>query len=242
MPPATAYSSAVMRLRVFSDADNLADAAADEVAGWARLDRVHPTVGLAGGTTPRLAYERLRRLHMPWDRAHAWLTDERAVPSAHPDSNSGMIARTLFDHVPATFHPVAWTGDAAAAAGAYEAELARFLPQGPGGLQPGLVVLGVGIDGHTASLFPGTAALDETRRGFVANWVPQLSAWRLTATLPLLIAARRTVFLVSGQQKAEIVAEVLEGDTDLPAAVISRESRDAVWLLDREAASLLGGT
>ena len=75
----------------------------------------------------------------------------------------------------------------------------------------------------------------------MANWVPHLAAWRLTATLPLLIAARRTVFLVSGAHKAEIVAEVLEGDSDLPAAVVSRESRDAVWLLDREAAALVGG-
>ncbi len=230
-----------MRLRVFSDADKLADAAAEEVAAWARHDRAFPTVGLTGGATPRLAYERLRRLRMPWDRAHAWVTDERAVPLTHPDSNSGMIRRLLFDHVPETFHPVPWTEDAAAAAGAYEAELARFLPQGSGGLQPGLVLLGVGEDGHTASLFPGTAALEETRRGFVANWVPQLSAWRLTATLPLLTAARRVVFLVSGASKAGIVAEVLEGDTDLPAAVVSRESRDAVWLLDHAAASLLGG-
>jgi len=230
-----------MRLRVFSDADNLADAAAEEVAAWARHDRAFPTIGLAGGATPRLAYERLRRLRMPWDRAHAWVTDERAVPPDHPDSNSGMIRRSLFGEAPGTFHPVPWTEDAAASAAAYEAELGRFLPRGPHGMQPGLVILGVGEDGHTASLFPGTAALEESRRGFAANWVPQLSAWRLTATLPLLIAARRVVFLVSGRHKAEIVAEVLEGDTDLPAAAVSRESRDAVWLLDREAATLLGG-
>jgi len=230
-----------MRLRVFSTADNLADVAAEEVAAWVRHDRAHPTIGLAGGTTPRLAYERLRGLRMPWDRAHAWVTDERAVPITHPDSNSGMIRRALFDQVPATFHSVPWAEDAAAAAEAYEAELDRFLPVGSGGMQPGLVMLGVGEDGHTASLFPGTAALEETRRGFVANWVPQLSAWRLTATLPLLIAARRVVFLVSGAHKAAIVAEVLGGDTDLPPAVISRETRDPVWLLDRDAASQLGG-
>jgi 6-phosphogluconolactonase len=230
-----------MRLRVFSTADNLADVAAEEVAAWVRHDRAHPTIGLAGGTTPRLAYERLRGLRMPWDRAHTWVTDERAVPITHPDSNSGMIRRALFDQVPATFHPVPWTDDAVAAADAYEAELAGFLPVGPGGMQPGLVMLGVGEDGHTASLFPGTAALEEARRGFVANWVPELSAWRLTATLPLLIAARRVVFLVSGARKAGIVAEVLEGDSYLPAAIVTRETRDPVWLLDRDAASQLGG-
>lgn len=230
-----------MRLRVFSDTSNLADAAADEVAAWSRVDRAYLTVGLAGGSTPRLAYERLRRLRMPWDRAHAWVTDERPVPLDHPDSNSGMILRSLFERPSESFHPVPWTDDIAAAAAAYEAELGRFLPQGPGGMQPGLIVLGVGEDGHTASLFPGTEALMETHRGFVPNWVPELSTWRLTATLPLLTAARRVVFLVSGAHKAEIVAEVLEGSSDLPAAVVSREARDAVWLLDREAASLLGG-
>lgn len=228
-----------MRVRVFPDAGHLADAAAEEIAAWARLDAPLPTIGLAGGTTPRSAYERLRRRHVPWRGVHIWMTDERAVPPSHIASNSGMARRALFDHVPAAFHPVPWDEDAAAAAAAYSAELAGFLPLGPRGLQPGLVVLGLGEDGHTASLFPGTAALEESHRGFVANWVPQLSAWRLTATLPLLIAARRTVFLAAGRHKAAVVAEVLARDTDLPAARVSRESRDAVWLLDREAASRL---
>jgi 6-phosphogluconolactonase len=230
-----------MRIRVFSDAGHLADAAADEIAAWARLDAPIPTIGLAGGTTPRAAYERLGRRHLPWRRVHAWMTDERTVPLHHVASNSGMARRALFDHVPALFHPVPWDEDPAAAAAAYDTELAGFLPQGPRGPQPGLVLLGLGEDGHTASLFPATAALEETRPGFVANWVPQLSAWRLTATLPLLIAARRTVFLVTGRHKAAAVAEVLAGDGDLPASRVSRGSRDAVWLLDREAASRLDG-
>lgn len=230
-----------MRIRVFSDAGHLADAAADEIAAWARLDTPSPTIGLAGGSTPRAAYERLVRRHLPWRRVHAWLTDERAVPPSHVASNSGMARRALFDHVPAVFHPVPWDEDPAAAAAAYDAELTGFLPRGARGPQPGLVVLGLGEDGHTASLFPGTAALDEREPGFVANWVPQLSAWRLTATLPLLTAARRTVFVVSGRHKAAVAAEVLAGGGDLPAARVSRESRDAVWLLDREAASRLDG-
>lgn len=228
-----------MRVRVFSDAAHLAEAAAEEIAAWVRLDAPLATMGLAGGTTPRGAYERLRESHLPWRRVHAWMTDERAVPPTHIASNTGMVRRALFDHVPATFHPVPWAEDSAAAAAAYEAELAQFLPHGPRGLQPGLLVLGLGEDGHTASLFTGTAALEETRLGFVANWVPQLEAWRLTATLPLLTAARRTVFLATGKHKAAVVAEVLTGTGDLPAARVSRESRDAVWLLDRDAASRL---
>jgi len=228
-----------MRVRVFPDAAHLADAAAEEIAAWARLEAPLATIGLAGGTTPRGAYERLRQAHLPWRRIHAWMTDERAVPPTHIASNTAMVRRALFDHVPATFHPVPWADDSAAAAAAYEAELAEFLPVGPRGLQPGLVVLGLGEDGHTASLFPETTALEETRRGFVATWVPQLEAWRLTATLPLLTAARRAVFLATGRHKAAVVAEVLGDRTALPAARVSRESRDAVWLLDREAASRL---
>jgi len=228
-----------MRVRVFPDAAHLADAAAEEIAAWARLEAPFATIGLAGGTTPRGAYERLRQAHLPWRRIHAWMTDERAVPPTHIANNTAMVRRALFDHVPATFHPVPWADDSAAAAAAYEAELTEFLPVGPRGLQPGLVVLGLGEDGHTASLFPGTTALEEARRGFVATWVPQLEAWRLTATLPLLTAARRAVFLATGRHKAAVVAEVLGDRTALPAARVSRESRDAVWLLDREAASRL---
>lgn len=230
-----------MRIRVFSDAAHLAAAAADEIVAWTRLDSPVATIGLAGGTTPRAAYEHLARRQVPWRRVEAWLTDERAVPPHHVASNTGMVRRALFDHVPAAFHGVPWDEDPAAAARAYEAELDGFLPRGAKGLQPGLVVLGLGEDGHTASLFPGTAALEEPRAGFVANWVPQLSAWRLTATLPLLTAARRTVFLVTGRHKASVVAEALGEESDLPAARVSRASRDAVWLLDREAASRLDG-
>jgi 6-phosphogluconolactonase len=228
-----------MRIRVFSDAAHLADAAADEIAAWARLDSPTITIGLAGGTTPRVAYERLRRRHLPWRQVHAWMTDERAVPPQHVASNTGMARRALFDHVPAACHPVPWDEDPAVAARAYQVELGGFLPRGPRGPQPGLVVLGLGEDGHTASLFPGTAALEEPEPGFVANWVPHLSAWRLTATPPLLMAARRTLFLVTGRHKAAVVAEVLAGNSDLPAARVSGGSRDAVWMLDREAATRL---
>ena len=150
-----------------------------------------------------------------------------------------MARRALFDHVPATLLEVPWIEDPMAAAAEYEGNLGEVLESSSKGLKPGLVLLGVGEDGHTASLFPGTEAVTVTDRDFVANWVPGLGSWRLTATLPLLTRARRTMFLVSGEHKAHIVAEVLEGDGDHPAAAVSRQSRDAVWLLDRGAASLL---
>jgi 6-phosphogluconolactonase len=228
-----------MRVRVFRDRESLAEAAVEEIAAWLRVDADTPTIGLAGGSTPRPSYERLRRLHLPWKQIHVWMTDERFVPPDHPDSNGLMARRALLDHVPALFHEVPHLADdPEGSAAAYEEELARFLPVGSGGLQPGLVLLGVGEDGHTASLFPESPALDERRRGYAAYATAE-GAWRLSATLPLLAAARRTMFIVSGPRKASIVAEILGGESDLPAARVSSTARDAVWLLDREAASEL---
>jgi 6-phosphogluconolactonase len=228
-----------MRIRIFSDAGKLAEAAAAEIAAWIRLDGDRPTVGLAGGTTPLVTYELLRRVGVPWPNVHLWMTDERFVPIDHPDSNSGAVRRILADHVPAAFHEVPHIdGDPEASAAEYESELTSFLPWATGP-SPGLVILGVGTDGHTASLFPGTDALGRQERGYVANWVPEQDAWRLTATIPLLTAARRTMFIVAGESKAPIVARILESDTNDPAAVVSSASRDAVWLLDRGAAARL---
>ncbi len=228
-----------MQIRVFPDPVNLAQVAAKEAAGWLSLDLPSPTLGLAAEGVPALAYERLRRHRVPWTRVHAWVTDEVFGSDAAPESSSLLARRALLDHVRATFHAVAWDEDPHNAAAAYEKELEHCLPRGPGGLQPGLVMLGVGDDGHTASLFPGSEALAEGRRGFVATWIPHLASWRLTATLPLLAAARRTMFVVSGAAKAAIVAEILDGDSDCPAAQVTRAARDPVWLLDREAASQL---
>ncbi|MEX1207949.1 MAG: 6-phosphogluconolactonase [Acidimicrobiia bacterium] len=227
-----------MRIRVFNSAEALADAAADEVEAWLRIVDDPRTIGLAGGNTPRRTYELLATRRLGWSEIDGWLTDERHVPRNHEDSNAGMIRRALFDHVPATLHEIPWD-EAPDAAVSYESTLRQILPTGPNGRpQPGLVLLGVGDDGHTASLFPGSPALDEVERDFVAIEVPG-RGWRFTATVPMLARARRTLFLVSGAAKADIVAEILEGTSDLPAARVSQASRDALWLLDAAAASRL---
>jgi 6-phosphogluconolactonase len=228
-----------VRIRIFDDADRLAEAAAQEIESWVRLKAPDVPIGFAGGSTPESTYRRLRSARIPWGEVQGWMTDERFVPPDDPASNSGMLARTLFDHVPGTLFPVPWIEDPMAAAAEYEQELSRLLDASPAGIKPGLVLLGIGEDGHTASLFPDTEALSVTDRDFVAHWVPQQEAWRLTATMGLLTRARRTMFLISGARKAQIVADVLEGDADHPAAEVSRNSRDAVWLLDRDAAKLL---
>jgi 6-phosphogluconolactonase len=227
-----------MRIRVFNSAEALADAAADEVEAWLRIVADPRTIGLAGGNTPRRTYELLATRRLGWSDIDGWLTDERHVPRNHEASNAGMIRRALFDHVPATLHEIPWD-EAPDAAASYESTLRQVLPTGPNGRpQPGLVLLGVGDDGHTASLFPGSPALDEVERDFVAIEVPG-QGWRFTATVPMLARARRTLFLVSGAAKADIVAEILEGTSELPAARVSRASRDAMWLLDAAAASRL---
>jgi len=228
-----------VRIRIFDDADRLSKAASQEVESWIRLAAPNVTIGLAGGSTPLATYRGLREARLPWNEVHGWMTDERFVPATDPASNAGMAARALFDHVPAELHQVPWIEDPMAAAEQYEEELHGLLEMSPAGLKPGLILLGVGEDGHTASLFPNTDALDAIDRDYVAHWVPQQESWRLTATLSLLKRARRTMFLVSGANKAQIVADILEGDSDHPAANVSRGSKDAVWLLDREAAGRL---
>jgi len=229
-----------MTVRIFANAQVLAEAAADEVAGWLNVPEGARTIGLAGGSTPRLTYQRLRERAVPWRTVHAWMTDERHVPSDHPDSNAAMVRQALFNDIPATLHDLPWHDDPQVAAREYEDELAGILASGSRGLQPGLVMLGIGDDGHTASLFPGSSALAENRRDYVATFV-EGRGWRLTATLGLLARARRTLFLVTGVAKAGVVAEILGGDSALPAAQVADASHDPVFLLDSTAASLLDG-
>ena len=215
-------------------------AAAIRIGDWIRRDG-HRTVGLAGGSTPRLTYEFLRAEDLPWEQTHLWLTDERHVPMDHPESNGGMVLESLVSHVPARFHAVDYHEDAAVAAAGYERTLHEMWRSVGNQQQLGLMLLGVGGDGHTASLFPGTVALDERDRDYVANWVNDKCAWRLTATPSLLAQADQLVFLVAGEAKAPVVKEILEQDSNHPAAIVSRAADDPVWMLDRAAASCLGG-
>jgi len=229
-----------MHIEVHADSAGLARAAAIRIAEWIRVDG-HRTVGLAGGSTPRLTYEFLGSKDVPWEQTHLWLTDERHVPMDHPESNGGMVLESLLSHVPARFHAVDYHEDAAVAAAGYERTLHEMWRSVDNQQQLGLMLLGVGDDGHTASLFPGTAALKERDRDYVANWVNDKCAWRLTATPSLLAQADQLVFLVAGEAKAPVVKEILEQDSNHPAAIVSRAADDPVWMLDRAAASCLTG-
>jgi 6-phosphogluconolactonase len=232
-----------MRVRVLDGPDGVADIAAATIAQLLGKCPDRATVGLAGGSTPRTTYTRLLQEDVDWDSVHAWVADERWVPPNHADNNMRMARDTLFDRVPAHTYPVPWAADLdpREAAIRYEQTLVELLPETDGSPSPDVVLLGIGEDGHTASLFPGTAALDVDDRWFVANWVPEKESYRLTATLPLLHASRNVIFLASGSNKAAPVARILRGDTHPapPARRVMEGSATITWLIDRAAAANL---
>lgn len=194
-----------MELRVVED---VASAAADLYTG------VSPrTVALAGGSTPRRAYETISRLEYPWEQTHFFFGDERCVPLDDPDSNFRMASESLLSKVPAISHPMTGCDPAA-----YEEELARVMGLGLPTLD--LVFLGLGEDGHTASLFPRDAALEVSDRNVVV--VERADHRRMTLTLPVLSAARVAVFLVSGAAKQWALTELLAGG-DIPASMVDAE-------------------
>jgi 6-phosphogluconolactonase len=197
-------------------------------------------VCLAGGATPRRVYELLataERERFPWDRAHWFFGDERFVPHDHPDSNYRMVRAALFDAAPvpaANVHPMPTDGAPAQAAQAYENELRDFY--GAATLDPqrplfDVVLLGLGEDGHTASLFPGTAALQE-RQHWVVDVLNPKSEPRITLTYPAFESTRALAFLVSGAHKRDILARVRRGE-DLPAARM--RGPEPVWFVDQAA-------
>ena len=224
-----------MRIIVSKDPAGLADRAASHIAELisAYGDR-RVSLGLAGGSTPRATYERLRQTEVDWTSVDCWLSDERWVPRDHPDSNSLMARVALLDHVPAVFHDIGWRKRRLpqAAAQEYAAKLETIFHEAPD-----IVLLGMGEDGHTASLFPGTDALEDTSSGYIANFVPG-KGWRLTATLGLLHRARHLVFLVAGAGKAGVLSRVLNGEP-LPSTLVGRGPNDVTWLIDEAAAAEL---
>lgn len=209
-------------------------------------------VALSGASTPQPLYTALAsrpefRDRVPWNRTHFFWGDERHVPPDHPDNNFRMANQALLSKLklpPGNVHRIpSELSDAAAAAQAYEQELRQFFDL-PSGLVPrfDLILLGIGVDGHTASLFPATEAIHERRRLVVAHWIPQLGAFRITLTPPVLQNTWRALVLVSGAEKAKALAEVLEGPLDLdrwPAQLLRSARGSVTWLVDRAAAAQL---
>lgn len=235
-----------MNLTIHKDKQALAEAAARDFvvrAAAAIEERGRFTVALAGGSTPKAAYALLARDHaeeVDWSRVHVFFGDERSVPPGHEDSNYRMAKEALLDHIPVgSVHRMRGELPPEEAAALYEDELREFF--GSDSI-PGLdlIMLGIGGDGHTASLFPNTPALDVTDRWTVENPVEKLETVRLTLTVPVLNAARAVVFAVAGEDKAEALREILEGDADphdYPAKLVWPEG-GPMWFVDRAAAKL----
>lgn len=238
-PEPTSSLSAVNTV-VLPTAEDVAAAVADHVAAALKATDGPATLGLAGGGTPKLTYAALRSRDIAWEDVTMWLGDERWVAHDHPESNVGMVRRELVDavhgHLLAPNHGL---GDPATAASAYTTALdSAFIDRG-GGKAPDLVLLGIGDDGHTASLFPDTVALEITQPAYVANWVEAKDVWRLTATLPLLWSASELVFIVTGDGKAQVVKEILQDQVPYPAQVAARGAKKATWFLDEAAGRLV---
>jgi 6-phosphogluconolactonase len=233
-----------MTVRVLPDAGGAARAAAEQLADCARraVDEFgRCTLVLAGGSTPREAYELLAAEALPWERIHVFWSDERAVPPGHPDSNFRMVNRALLARInvpPANVHRMRGELRPAHAAEAYGSELEHFF--GAGMPRFNLVLLGLGADAHTASLFPFDPLLME-RRSPVGTSLPRRDRdGRVSLTFPAINSADEVVFLVAGASKARAVQQVVQGARDpfrLPAQGVV--TGKLTWLLDRGAAAAL---
>jgi 6-phosphogluconolactonase len=235
--------------RVLKTATDLFEAAAAEFAAQASA-AVQANgkffVALSGGSTPKTLYSLLAtKRNIPWDKVCIFWGDERHVPPDQPESNYRMANEALLSKVPVRpeniFRIHAEEKDAAAAALQYEQTLKDFFHLSAGEFPRfDLIFLGVGPDGHTASLFPGTVALNESKRLVVSNWVDKFNTDRITFTFPVLNAAACVIFLLSGADKAATLQEVLENKSaDLPSQKVSPANGRLIWMVDEPAARTL---
>jgi 6-phosphogluconolactonase len=227
-------------IRVLPDQTSLAAAAAEAFAAAASASDGAFRVALSGGNTPKALYALLAaeplRARVPWSRVEVFFGDERCVPPDHPDSNFRMAEEVLLSRVPlepSRIHRVRTELAPEEAARRYSDEL-----RGP---RFDWIFLGLGPDGHTASLFPGSAAVNELKVRATSVWVEEKKSHRVTITRPVIDAAKKVVFVVAGADKAEMVRRVVEEPADpaFPASLVAPTGGDLIWLLDAAAASLL---
>jgi 6-phosphogluconolactonase len=242
---------------IFENAQKTAAAAAErfvELAKKAIKDHGQFFVAFSGGSTPRPMYQLLGQKalqnRIEWNKVQVFWSDERCVPPDDDQSNYHMTRMSLLDHIPLpeeNIHRIKGELDPDAAAAQYEKAIHEVfgmsqeekhdLPVFP---RFDLVMLGLGENGHTASLFPNTRALEEEKRWAVANFIPEMDSWRITFTYPLINHAAHIIFLVTGEKKAQIFHELLEGDNEqleYPALGIEPLDGTLEWFLDKAAAS-----
>ncbi len=237
-----------MEIRITEEKSALSQQASELFASSA-IDAVekrgHFAVALAGGSTPKATYHLLTSepyaTSLPWEQIHLFWGDERCVPPDDGESNYLMVKQSLLDSInipSANIHRMAGELEPHIAANKYALELKHFFS---GSIRFDLVMLGMGDDGHTASLFPHTDAL-HTQEAVAANYVPKLDTWRLTLSAQTINAARHIVFLVAGEDKAPALHEVLQGEPNpeqYPSQLISPDEGNLTWLVDKTAASQL---
>lgn len=234
------------QLVICKDAATLAETAARRFSQLARdtvAEKGKFSVALSGGSTPKAMFSLLAaaplNAEVPWASTFVFWSDERTVPPDHPDSNYRMAYESLISKVPlpeSNVFRMRGEDDPAKAAEEYQREFTGFF--GPGSPRFDLILLGMGDDGHTASLFPGTEALNIKDRQVVSNYVKKLNTYRLTMTRPAINAAAAVSFLVSGAGKAPTLKRVLQGELDpnqLPSQSIRPVNGTLTWIADREA-------
>jgi len=238
-----------VEVKIVPDNATLGRVAAQEfhhLAEAAIRERGRFSVALSGGNTPRTVYSLLAEEHkdLHWDKIHVFFGDERPVPPDHPDSNFRMASESLLSKVPIpdkNVHRIRAELDPEAAAKNYDHQLAAFFhlidhdwPRFD------LIFLGLGDDGHTVSLFPGSSALSNVSERVAANWVEKLQTFRITFTYPVLNHAAEVIFLVAGESKAEILSAVLRpGAKNYPAQGVQPANGRLLWLSDEAAGKLL---
>jgi len=247
-------------LSIFSDPGTLAEGAAATfcaIVNNAVIRHGKCVVALSGGRTPKalyeiLATERRYRDSVSWKDVYFFFGDERHVPPDHPDSNFGMANEALFKGIPVPagniFRVHTEVADAGDAAKRYEQALLAFFAS-DSEIEDSwpvfdLILLGMGADGHTASLFAGTSALDEKVKWVTDNWVAKCASWRVTLTFPVINHARAVAFLVTGREKAPIIEKIFNGlgeSLHYPIQRVNPHKGHKFWLLDRDASYLLSG-
>lgn len=225
-----------MELVVYESAGEAYDGAANRIVELIEQAAHAFTMGLAGGGAAKSLYGALRGLGTGWDRVDAWMSDERWVPHDHERSNGRLAVEGFIGELPARLHRPAWSEsmDPADSAALYEDTLHSLFE----GRRPDLILLGLGEDGHTASLFPGSAALSVEDRWFVSNEIPETGEPRLTSTYPLLWRASLLMMLTTGDAKAPALRDTFESKST-PAARIGEGDARVEWHVDRDAVSLL---
>ncbi|MDW7680654.1 MAG: 6-phosphogluconolactonase [bacterium] len=237
-------------IQIFKNANELAQALAVDFQGavdQAAKENRSLNIALSGGSTPALFFQKLAsspyQRNISWQNVHFFWGDERCVPPDHPDSNYGMTQKNLLDHISIpgeNIHRILGENDPVNEANRYAGEIIQWLPVNPHGWPEfDWILLGLGADGHTASIFPGSDVLEDRTNICAVATHPETGQKRITLTLPIINRAKSISFLVTGEDKAEMVAKVLSGNESLPASFVKTDSGILEWHLDEQAGKLM---